>query len=486
MNIETADRLIALRKRKGLSQEELAELLGISRQAISKWERAESGPDVDNAILLSRLYNISLDELFGNKPEYEIELDRMAPDAPAEAEEEPEEQAATSEEAPEHHEEPSDESGEETGRSAKGRFGMDFSGFGGDFDAMDGVFRRAESFADDITKEAASLSDEAARQARETAMEAARQARFAAREQAYNNEEAPIPADAETIRDASYEGIRRLVCAARANLYITHAEGDLCTVACKGPEKEKDRCFVYTVGDTLHIEMGNEKRRFFFGAAGRVKLDISVSLPDALGVEANLKGGDLTIEGIVTDSLMAKTGGGDIKVAGCSAGEMSLKTGGGDVTVENSQAQRAEIVCGGGDVEADGLETAALLTVRTGGGDVTLSGSARCIETVTGGGDIELQVNAEGIKAKSGGGDIDLRCSGARNVNAKTGGGDIKAALYDCTGVTVDAASMGGESIVEYKGERTSSGRKLSLTLGDGSTMVEMRSGGGDVKLAVK
>ena len=77
MNIETANRLIELRKRKGLSQEELANALGISRQAVSKWERAEAGPDVDNAILLSRLYNISLDELFGNKPEYERALERM-------------------------------------------------------------------------------------------------------------------------------------------------------------------------------------------------------------------------------------------------------------------------------------------------------------------------------------------------------------------------------------------------------------------------
>lgn len=63
MNIEIANRLIKLRKEKGLSQEALAEELGISRQAVSKWERAESSPDTDNLICLAKLYGISLDEL---------------------------------------------------------------------------------------------------------------------------------------------------------------------------------------------------------------------------------------------------------------------------------------------------------------------------------------------------------------------------------------------------------------------------------------
>ena len=70
MNIEFANRLTNLRKEKGYSQEELAEKIGISRQAISKWERAESSPDTDNLIELSRLYRISLDELL-NSADYE-------------------------------------------------------------------------------------------------------------------------------------------------------------------------------------------------------------------------------------------------------------------------------------------------------------------------------------------------------------------------------------------------------------------------------
>ena len=63
MNIEIANRLVQLRKEKGLSQEQLAEALGVTRQAVSKWERAESSPDTDNLICLAKLYNVSLDEI---------------------------------------------------------------------------------------------------------------------------------------------------------------------------------------------------------------------------------------------------------------------------------------------------------------------------------------------------------------------------------------------------------------------------------------
>src|SRR5574344_1748334 len=64
MNIEIANRLVDLRKKSGLSQEELANKLGLSRQAVSKWERAEASPDTENLIALAKIYNISLDKLF--------------------------------------------------------------------------------------------------------------------------------------------------------------------------------------------------------------------------------------------------------------------------------------------------------------------------------------------------------------------------------------------------------------------------------------
>ena len=71
MNIEIANRLAKLRKEKGYSQEELAEKLGLSRQAVSKWERAESSPDTDNLICLAKLYNVSLDELLRTEEDIE-------------------------------------------------------------------------------------------------------------------------------------------------------------------------------------------------------------------------------------------------------------------------------------------------------------------------------------------------------------------------------------------------------------------------------
>ncbi|MBQ7757325.1 MAG: helix-turn-helix domain-containing protein [Oscillospiraceae bacterium] len=63
MNIETANRLLQFRKQHNLSQEELASKICVSRQAVSKWERAEASPDTDNLILLAEIYGVSLDEL---------------------------------------------------------------------------------------------------------------------------------------------------------------------------------------------------------------------------------------------------------------------------------------------------------------------------------------------------------------------------------------------------------------------------------------
>ena len=50
MNVEIAQRLAELRRERGFSQEGLAEQLGLSRQAVSKWERAESAPDISYEI----------------------------------------------------------------------------------------------------------------------------------------------------------------------------------------------------------------------------------------------------------------------------------------------------------------------------------------------------------------------------------------------------------------------------------------------------
>jgi transcriptional regulator with XRE-family HTH domain len=75
VNIEIANRLITLRKQYKLSQEDLAERLGISRQAVSRWERAEASPDTDNLINLSKIYNVSVDSLLALDADGEENLD---------------------------------------------------------------------------------------------------------------------------------------------------------------------------------------------------------------------------------------------------------------------------------------------------------------------------------------------------------------------------------------------------------------------------
>ena len=61
--MELSGKLILLRKEKELSQADLAEILNVSRQAISRWEVGTSVPSMDNLSALSRLYNVSVDSL---------------------------------------------------------------------------------------------------------------------------------------------------------------------------------------------------------------------------------------------------------------------------------------------------------------------------------------------------------------------------------------------------------------------------------------
>lgn len=66
-NMSFADNLKQLRKEHHLSQEELAELLDVSRQAVSKWEQGNGYPEVEKLLLLSSKLNISLDSLMSTE-----------------------------------------------------------------------------------------------------------------------------------------------------------------------------------------------------------------------------------------------------------------------------------------------------------------------------------------------------------------------------------------------------------------------------------
>lgn len=76
--MELGTRILRLRAEKGLSQEELAEALGVSRQSVSKWENGASVPELDKLVQLSELFGVSLDELVRG----EAAAPRPAPAAP--------------------------------------------------------------------------------------------------------------------------------------------------------------------------------------------------------------------------------------------------------------------------------------------------------------------------------------------------------------------------------------------------------------------
>jgi transcriptional regulator with XRE-family HTH domain len=63
--MELKEKLVDLRKKKGLSQAELAEAINVSRQAISRWEVGSAIPSADNLMWLSKFYEVSMDELMG-------------------------------------------------------------------------------------------------------------------------------------------------------------------------------------------------------------------------------------------------------------------------------------------------------------------------------------------------------------------------------------------------------------------------------------
>ena len=75
-----ADKIILLRKRQGLSQEELAERMDVTRQAVSKWESGQSAPDLERVLLLSRIFEVTTDQLIKD----DMELDPPAAQAAGE------------------------------------------------------------------------------------------------------------------------------------------------------------------------------------------------------------------------------------------------------------------------------------------------------------------------------------------------------------------------------------------------------------------
>ena len=75
-----ADKIVSLRKKAGWSQEELAEQLGVTRQSVSKWEGAQSVPDMDKVVQMSRLFGVTTDYLL--KDEIEEQTAALVEESP--------------------------------------------------------------------------------------------------------------------------------------------------------------------------------------------------------------------------------------------------------------------------------------------------------------------------------------------------------------------------------------------------------------------
>lgn len=79
--MQLGEKLQLLRSKNGMSQEELAERLGISRQSVSKWESGQSVPDLKKLIILSDIYNVTIDNLVKDSDEYDILQEKDAKDS---------------------------------------------------------------------------------------------------------------------------------------------------------------------------------------------------------------------------------------------------------------------------------------------------------------------------------------------------------------------------------------------------------------------
>ena len=77
-----SEKILSLRKKRNLSQEELAEKLNVSRQAVSRWEVGSSQPDASNLLQLSRLFGVSADYLLNDDYEDSLNTPASGPAAP--------------------------------------------------------------------------------------------------------------------------------------------------------------------------------------------------------------------------------------------------------------------------------------------------------------------------------------------------------------------------------------------------------------------
>lgn len=383
MTLETANRLVALRKARGLSQEELASELSISRQAISKWERGEASPDVDNIIMLSRFYGVSIDELLGNAPMMPVEVaDEPVDDCGISAEEEPAKESGKTEAAP-----APDGKGFTGVKTIRINVRGDVKLVPADSDAcsaaLEGSDREVSQCS--VFTEGDTLHIE-------------------------------TPPDAD----------RRISFFQRLTLKII-----------VGVPRSVENIGASLRGGDMDMKGLNVKRIEARSGGG----DISARNCKTRSFSLVTGGGDIEIEDVGAQSSELSSGGGDIKAGRMEADDsLVVSTGGGDIAVSGS-AEKADVRSGGGDVS---LRLMALnVNVKTGGGDIKMFCSgAKTVSAKTGGGDITASLDkCTGIKAElaSVGGEAKLIWKGAytatgKRISKTEGDGSTELAMQSAGG----------------------------------------------------
>lgn len=77
MNMKLSDKIVELRKSRGFSQEELAEKMNVSRQAVSRWEMGTAMPDATNILQLSKLFHVTADYLLNDDYQSDDDLPKV-------------------------------------------------------------------------------------------------------------------------------------------------------------------------------------------------------------------------------------------------------------------------------------------------------------------------------------------------------------------------------------------------------------------------
>ncbi len=440
MNVDIARRLCDLRHTHGLSQEGLAARLGVSRQAVSKWERGESSPDTDNLLALSELYGMTIDELLG-----------------------------------------------------RGDAGSGTAGFAGvachadaDADALGVGAGDADTPALDDTMGDAALSD---------LLETLRRANIGDWTRGSGDEAPDIPLVDAYEFDVSTGEIGRLeVITGAANVYVRPVEGCVLRIEEHSTlDEERYRARILREGPVVHVEEGDAPRRLLPMQSYRHLFSIEVPTAFAGTVAVSAKSGSVEMgaQGLALDGVSLETKSGFIHAAFLEAGTISLSSKSGNVKAADVRAGELSISTTSGSIKSFDLNVEGPLGITSASGGVrvvgarassldasTVSGVARLDRTVVAGRLVAESVSgklsvsawrADLMKASSVSGSI--RLDGIRphtSLREECVSGGVAIALPLDLSFALEANSKSGDmSYVLDGSNQASAGGRLSLRWGD-------------------